>query len=278
MGKYYLDSLAFLWYNKKGNKQKIKHTTMEDVIMANNEYLVELLKLAQSGDMVATNSLISNIRDNEMRKRIGKYLHKNRQCEDEDLKQEFLIGVALSISKADLEIGDPIEYIISQGVYRVRSYLRKHIMQNTTQICRDCGYESRLNRVGNHYKCKKCGSSNVETRETHDHDDIAIMNQCAEDDEIERLIEDTGTYDIIERFRSTLDPNTKVYSLFVLLYDEDINSSNPDVVNYIADIAKKWNTSQTLVVQVREKLKCRLMKFCDSNGLEIKHNRFIQIK
>jgi hypothetical protein len=251
---------------------------MEDIIMANNEYLIELLKLAQSGDMIATNNLISNIRDNEMRRRMSKYLHKNRQCEDEDLKQEFLIGVALAISKADLEIGDPIEYIISQGIYRVRSYLRKHIIQNTTQICRDCGYESRLNRVGNHYECKKCGSHNIDTRETHDHDDVAIMNKCVEDDEIEKLIEEVSAYDIIERFRDTLEPNTKVHSLFVMLYDEDINSDNPEVVNYIADIAKRWNTSQTLVVQVREKLRCRLQRFCSINGLEIKHNKFIQIK
>lgn len=246
--------------------------------MIDNGYLVELLKLAQAGDEIATDNLIAHIRDDEMNRRIGKYLHRNRQCEDEDLRQEFLIGVALSIAKADLEIGDPIEYIMSQGVYRVRSYLRKHIIKNTTQICRDCGYESRLNRIGNHYECKKCGSSNVETRETHDHDDIVIMNQCEEDDEIEKLIEDFGAYDIIERFRDTLEPNTKVYSLFVMLYDEDINSDNPEIINYIAEIAKKWNTSQTLVVQVREKLKVRLMKFCDTNGLEIKHNKFIQIK
>lgn len=251
---------------------------MEVITMIKDEQLVEVLRLAQDGNETAIDNLISYIRDNEMNRRISKYLHRNRQCEDEDLRQEFLIGVALSISKADLEIGDPIEYIISQGVYRVRSYLRKHIMKNTTQICRDCGYESRLNRVDNHYECKKCGSSNIETRETHDHDDIIIMNQCEEDDEIEKLIEDFGAQDIIERFRDTLEPNTKVYSLFVMLYDEDINSSNPDIVNYIAEIAKKWNTSQTLVVQVREKLRVRLLKFCDSNGLEIKHNKFIQIK
>ena len=244
----------------------------------NKEYLIELLKLAQSGDKVAEDNLIAHIRDNEMRKRISKYLHKNRQVEDEDLKQEFLIGVALNISKASLEIGNPIEYIISQGVYRVRSYLRKHIIQNTTQVCGDCGYESRLNRVGNHYECKKCGSHNIETREVYDHDEIALENKCAEDDEIEKLIEDAGADSIIEDFRNTLDKNTKAYYLFVLLYDEDINSDNPDVENYIKEIAKRWGTSQTLVVQVREKLKVKLLNFCKDRGLEIKNNKFIQIK
>lgn len=244
----------------------------------NKEYLIELLKLAQFGDKVAEDNLIAYIRDNEMRKRISKYLHKNRQVEDEDLKQEFLIGVALNISKASLEIGNPIEYIISQGVYRVRSYLRKHIIQNTTQVCGDCGYESRLNRVGNHYECKKCGSHNIETREVYDHDEIALENKCAEDDEIEKLIEDAGADSIIEDFRNTLDKNTKAYYLFVLLYDEDINSDNPDVENYIKEIAKRWGTSQTLVVQVREKLKVKLLNFCKDRGLEIKNNKFIQIK
>lgn len=244
----------------------------------NKEYLLELLKLAQSGDKVAEDNLITYIRDNEMRRRIGRYLHKNRQAEDEDLKQEFLIGVALSISKADLEIGNPIEYICAQGVYRVRSYLRKHIIQGTTQVCRDCGYESRLNRIGNHYECKKCGSHNIDTREIYDHDEVSILNKYDDNDEIERLIDDIGSENIIEQFRDTLDKNTKAYYLFVLLYDEDINSDNPDIENYIREIARRWGTSQTLVVQVKEKLKSKLLRFCKDNGYEIKNNKFIQIK
>lgn len=245
---------------------------------ADKDYLLQLLQLAQSGDRVAENNLITRIKDDFMRKRISKYLYRNRQVEDEDLKQEFLIGVALSINKADLEIGDPIEYIVAQGIYRVRAYLRKHIIQNTTQICHDCGYESRLNRVGDTYICKKCGSHNVETRELHEHNEIILMNKADDTDEIEMMIEQAGDRDIISRFRETLDKNTRVYSLFVLLYDEDINSDNPDVVNYMAEIARRWGTSQTLVVQAKEKLKKRLLAFCAENDLEIKYNHFIQIK
>ena len=244
----------------------------------NNEYLIELLKLTQSGDKVAERNLLTYIKENEMQKRISKYLRKNRQVEDEDLKQEFLIGVALNISRANLEIGNPIEYIISQGVYRVRSYLRKHIIQNTSQMCYDCGYKSRLNRVGNHYECKKCGSHNIETMEVCDHDEFALENKCVEDDEIDKFIEDASATAIIEEFRNTLDKNTKAYSLFALLYDEDINSDNPNIENYIKEIAKRWGTSQTLVVQVKEKLKIKLLKFCEDRELEIKENKFIQIK
>lgn len=243
-----------------------------------DEYLIQLLELAQSGDKVAEDNLIAHIRDNVMRRRIGRFIHKNRQVEDEDIRQEFMIGVALAIPKADLTIGNPIEYIISQGIYRVRSYFRKHVIQNTTQICRDCGFESRLNRVGNTYRCKKCGSDNIETREIYDHDEVALGNKAAENDEIEKLTEEIGADKIIEQFRSTLSPDTRVYDLFVLLYDEDINSDNPDIVNYIAEIAKRWGTSQVLVVQTKDKLKSRLIKFCQCNGYEIKGNRFIQVK
>lgn len=267
-------------YNKKVKSNKTSGTyeggrsSMTD---KNKGYPIELLELAQSGDRVAEDNLIAYIRDNEMRKRISKYLHKNRQVEDEDLKQEFLIGVALNISKANLEIGNPIEFIISQGVYRVRSYLRKHIIQNTTQICMDCGYESRLNRIVNQYECKKCGSHNVETRETCDHDEFALENKICEDDEIDRFIEDISACKIIDEFRSTLDINTKAYNLFVLIYDEDINSDNPNIENYIKEIAKRWGTSQTLVVQTKEKLKVKLLRFCQDRGLEIKDNKFIQV-
>ena len=243
-----------------------------------DEYLIQLLELAQGGDKVAEDNLIAHIRDNVMRRRIGRYIHKNRQVEDEDIRQEFMIGVALAIPKADLTIGNPIEYIISQGIYRVRSYFRKHIMQNTTQVCRDCGYESRLNKVGNTYQCKKCGSTNIDTREVYDYDEVAIGNKAAESDDIEKLTEEIGVDTIIEQFRDTLTKGTRVYDLFVLLYDEDINSDNPDIVNYIAEIARRWGTSQVLVVQTKDKLKSRLITFCRCNGYEIRGNRFIQVK
>lgn len=243
-----------------------------------DEYIIQLLELAQGGDKVAEDNLIAHIRDNVMRRRIGRYIHKNRQVEDEDIRQEFMIGVALAIPKADLTIGNPIEYIISQGIYRVRSYFRKHIMQNTTQVCRDCGYESRLNKVDGTYQCKKCGSTNIDTREVYDHDEVAIGNKAAESDDIEKLTEEIGADTIIEQFRDTLTKGTRVYDLFVLLYDEDINSDNPDIVNYIAEIAKRWGTSQVLVVQTKDKLKSRLITFCRCNGYEIRGNRFIQVK
>ena len=237
-----------------------------------NNHCIGLLKLAQSGDKIAEEQLLIYIKNDYMRKRIGKYLRKNRQVEDDDLMQEFMIGVALSINKAKLDIGDPIEYIIQQGVYRVRSYLRKHILQGTTQICGDCGYETRLNRVNNHYICKKCGSNNITTRELNDYDEIVLMN-----------IEDKSDFEvdlisslIMDSFEHSLDPNTNVYQLYILIKN-GINRDNPQIKNYIKEIAKIWGgCSEQNVVQAMNKLKNRLEKFAFEHNMVIVDNQFVQ--
>lgn len=229
-----------------------------------------LLKLAQSGDKIAEEELIRYIRDNVMRKRISRYLHRNRQVEDDDIKQEFLIGVALSIHRASLDIGDPIEYIIQQGIYRVKTYLRKNILQSTSQVCNCCGYETRLNRVGNNYICKRCGSTDIITRELNDHDEVVMMNlednSIAEEDVLSRIM--------VDEFENTLEEGTNVYNLYVLLRD-GTNRDNPEIKNYLKEIANQWGCSQNNVVQVMDKLKSRIIKFADDNDMDIIGNKFV---
>lgn len=234
---------------------------------------IELLQLAQQGNRNAEELLIVEIRNRFMNKRIGRYLHKNRVVEDEDLKQEFLIGVALAIPKARLDIGDPIEYLINQGVYRVRSYLRKHIIQSTLQVCNDCGYITRLNMVDGHYICKRCGSTNVTTQEVHNNDEIVLNSIPSTDDAIEEIISE----DFISKFEQTLNPNTNVYNLYILLRD-GINRDNPEIPNYIKEIARRWGgCSEQNVVQNMDKLKVKIMQFAKEQGYEIVGNCFIYI-
>lgn len=241
--------------------------------MTTKEEMIELLTMAQNGDQISETTLLMQINKEYMCKRIGRYLGKNRQVENEDLKQEFMIGVALSIKKADLNMGDPIEFLIAQGVYRVRAYLRSKIMTNTTQICIECGNITRLNRIDGIYICRKCGSSNVETHEVHDHDDIAIEN--AVDTSIpvdEQIISKL----LIEEFESTLVDGTNVKKLYILL-KEGINRDNPLVKNYIKSIADIWGgCSEQNVVQVLTKLQNRMIKFASDNGYIISGNQFVE--
>lgn len=235
---------------------------------------IELLQLAQQGNKRAEELLIVEIRDKFMNKRISRYLHRNRIVEDDDLKQEFLIGVGLSIPKARLDIGDPIEYLINQGVYRVRSYLRKHIIQNTSQTCDDCGYITRLNMIDGQYVCKRCGSTNITTQELYDNDEVTLGNIPTIEDEIEDII----GQDMIDRFEKTLTPDTNVYNLYILL-KKGINRDNPNIQNYTKEIAKIWGgCSEQNVVQNLNKLRAKVIQFAEDQGCEIIGNHFIYIE
>lgn len=235
--------------------------------------LVLVLKQAQAGDKTMETNLLVYIKQNIMPKRIGRYLSRNRQVENEDLKQEYMIGVALAIPKADLNIGDPIEFILTQGKYRVRSALRGSIIKNTVQICHECGAVTRLNRVGNDYICKKCGSNNVETQELTDNNEIALDNAEDTEEPIEDFILSKS---LIEQFEETLVDGTNVKNLYMLL-KSGVNRDNPLIKNYIHEIAQIWGgCSEQNVVQALTKLQDRMRKFADEHGYRIVSNRFIE--
>lgn len=236
-----------------------------------NDYYVVLLEKAQDGNEVALNELLTYIRDKVMRRRIGKYLYRNRQVENEDIEQEFMIGVALNIHKAKLDIGDPIEYLVSQGVYRVRSYLKSNIIKGTTQTCMMCGNTSRLNMVGGKYICKKCGGDDVITQELNQHDDGTILNTIESNSNFE---EELLSNMILDEFEKTLGKGTNVYQLYLLLRN-GVNRDNPDVKNYIKEIANMWGCSQNNVVQNMKKLEARIIQFAEFNDMSIVNNKFI---
>lgn len=229
-----------------------------------HEKAVSLLSRAQGGDRYAEHDLIELIQSNYMNRRIGRYLSKNRTVDNDDIKQEFIIGVGNNINNARMDIGDPIEYLIYGGVCRVRSYFRKMIVQNTIQICSDCGDKSRINRVADGvYQCKKCGSIRVTTMELDDHDEIVLGNvqiNAFEDDVISQLV--------VDDFKSTLTPGTNVYSLYELVIEQGFDRDNPMVKNYISAIAKEWGgTSNQNVVQNMKKLSKRLQDWLEKNQL-----------
>lgn len=222
----------------------------------NLEELALLVK-AQNGDKFAEEDLINMIKTQHMMKRISRYMGKNRQVENEDLKQEFLIGVALSLKEAKINVGDPVEFIIFKGLCRVKSFMRKQVVQSTRQICLDCGTKSRLNRdkSSDGYICRKCGSKNINTDEINDNNEVTLMSISTRGFE-EDLISELTMSD----FKSTLIEGTNVYKLYELL-ESGIDRDNPMIKNYIKEIATLWGTSNQNVVQNLNKLKTRIEKF-----------------
>lgn len=230
-----------------------------------------VLRQAKAGDKIAEQNLLIYIRNNYMR-RIGRYLNKNRLVDNDDIKQEFMIGVAFAISKCELNIGNPIEYLVSQGVYRVRSFMRGNIIKNTVQVCRECGTVTRLNMVNGQYVCKKCGSINIDTTEIHDHDDIAMENAVDTQEPIDEMIASTI---MIEEFEATLPDGSNVKNLYELL-KSGINSDNPMIKNYTKTIARIWGgCSEQNVVQTLHKLRKRMQDFARSKGFDIIDGKFV---
>lgn len=236
------------------------------------EELKLVLAQAKSGDKMAEQSLLIHIRNTYMNRRIGRYLGRNRLADNDDLRQEFMIGVAFAIPKCDLEIGNPIEYLLAQGVYRVRSYLRGKITKNTVQVCRECGTITRLNMVGNQYVCKKCGSINIDTSELTDNDEIALENAIDTAEPIDDMI---ASQMMIEAFELTLVDGSNIKALYELL-KSGVNRDNPMVKNYTKEIARIWGgCSEQNVIQTLYKLRKKITEFAASQGFDIKGSRFI---
>ena len=223
-----------------------------------NDSVIDIIKAAQGGDEYAVEKLIIIIRDNHMNKAISRYLYKNRLVENEDVKQMFMIGVAMAIPTVRLDLGNPMIYLINCGIWKVKSYFRAQVFNNTRQTCLDCGHTCRPTKTIKKYDvvvkrsddwiCPSCGGDNV---------DIA---QCTgaevKDDNVfstktDALIEDIVTDSMaIDEFRKTI--NGRVLQLFDMInkgVDRDGTTS------YMRDIADDWGVSTACVAQYLKRLR-----------------------
>ena len=83
---------------------------------------------------------------------------------------------------------------------------------------------------------------------------------------------------MMDRFESTLTPGTNVYNLYILL-KSGINRDNPQISNYIKEIAKIWGgCSEQNVVQNMDKLRRKVTQFAEEQGCNIVGNCFIYIE
>jgi predicted RNA-binding Zn-ribbon protein involved in translation (DUF1610 family) len=234
--------------------------------MINKEVILSMIISAQGGDKLTENDLLEYIRVKEMPRRVGRYINRNRQADNDDVKQEFLIGVAGAIQGAKLDVGDPIEYIMNQGMYRVRSYVRRSIIQGTIQVCDECGHKSRLNKVGDHYECKKCGSHKITTSELNDNNEVTLYNivdkSGFEDDTLSEMI--------VNDFKDTLTPGTNTYKLFEMIMEQGMDRDNPLVKNYMKEIAKVWGGCSTQNISINlKKLQAQFQKYSESKGIDL---------
>ena len=127
--------------------------------------------------------------------------------------------------------------------------------------------------IDGQYVCKRCGSTNITTQELKTNDEIILGNIPTTEDEINEIV----SQDIVDRFEKTLTPGTNVYNLYILL-KQGVNRDNPNIANYIKEIARLWGgCSEQNVVQNMDKLRRRIIQFAEEQGCEIVGNCFIYI-
>ena len=219
---------------------------------------LSLLVAAHAKNRYADTDLLEYIRLNLMPRRIGKYLSKNRQVTNEDLRQEFMIGVALHIHTAKLDVGDPIEYLMAHGLWKIKQHMKRKIRGGTMQVCR-CGYKCRLNKVGyNQYQCPKCGEYEVSTYEVEYHDDIALDSVA--DPSVKDPDDGLISSEMLTEFEHTLVPETNMHKVYMMFRDEI--RGDRGIPNYIAYMADHMGgVSQQCVMQVVKRLRIRFLNF-----------------
>jgi transposase-like protein len=185
-------------------------------------------------------------------------MNKNRLAENDDVSQEFMIGVAHAISEVDMSIGNPIIYLINKGIWKVRSYFRQQVFGNTKQTCLDCGHTCRPTKTlkkhdvvikkFTEWVCPKCHSHRVDV--------VQITGSEVKDDNVfatrtEQLVEEMVMDGMsIQEFRAKL--SGRVLQLFDTI-NNGVDRDNS--VSYQREIADEWGVSTACVSQYLKRLR-----------------------
>lgn len=183
----------------------------------------------------AVRDIIEEIQKYHMWKHIAKYTRVTISGLDvDDIKQVFLIGVAEAIPHVDINIGDPVMYLIQKGKWAVLDLLRKHYRNDLRQYCHACFTETRLHEKGGVPICPVCGETGhsglVERISRNNLDDGTYLNFVSDELSLEDIV--TSNY-LVEQFRNRLSGRRREVFDLIMISGYDRHSCK----NYIKDIA-----------------------------------------
>lgn len=185
--------------------------------------------------------ILMEIVDFHMERHIAKYVKKNTVggMDADDIRQIFLLHCSIAVEKADINIGNPLLFILQKGKWAVVDELRKGYRQSIRQYCHQCGSETRLHEKGGQVICPKCQSGEkVERIVVNNYDDGTVLDYVA--DESLDMDEMLGSEMIVEKFRRSL--TGRKLDIFNLVMYEGYDRAS--CKNYIKEIAEKLGISQ----------------------------------
>lgn len=217
--------------------------------MLTNDLIKNLITAAQGegyeSDMALTDLLIE-ITDRHMKKHLSKYYGKATTggMDDADIEQIFLIGCSKAIREADINIGDPLVFILQKGKWAVVDELRKGYRANIRQYCHNCNNETRIHELGGKIKCPKCDATeNIDRMNINQYDDEegTIMRSVV-DESMDISVAVTSN-SIVDKFRQTLTGRKRDIFDMIMVdgYDRDA------CTNYIKEIAAELGVAPSNV-------------------------------
>lgn len=130
--------------------------------------VTELISRSQRGGSegkMAANQLLLHISEKYLRQKLKRFFRSGMPYDDRDeLRQVFLIGCYKGILEVELNIGDPLAFILNKGLWAARDEIRRKCRERLLQVCKECFVYTKPNRFLGQYQCPQCKSNNVELR------------------------------------------------------------------------------------------------------------------
>ena len=214
------------------------------------EGTLDVVARAQAGDDLALMKLMKIIDTHHKHRYINRYYGMNSAVNNDEIDSEFMLGVWLALSKAKLDVGNPINFICWSGQKKVQSLMKQNIRRETRFQCLECGATGTMGYKYKRSVCSECESPDIET----------WMIQATS-----TVVTADGSFDIftltagvtaetawqlavygiqLEEIRDRL--SGRALELFDITVIEGINSGSSK--NYLREIAYRWGTSQMRVV------------------------------
>lgn len=214
-----------------------------------NDYK-NLIKIVQedNGIMseIAMNDILADIIEYRMNSQLAKYRNKitaGSMIDFDDIQQIFLIACSEAVYKADVDMGNPMLFILQKGKWAVVDALRSTYRQTITQYCDNCHSHTRLFERNGIPICPKCGAeghSTVHRDQIINNDDGTVIDQIIAEESLEdQVIEKL----FIEDFKKKL--SGRKLEIFELIIDEGYDRDS--CKNYIKEIAEVLGIGTTNV-------------------------------
>lgn len=209
---------------------------------------IELIQRAKSLDQDAMNALAGVIIKQYADPALRRWRGRNVLVDNDELRQEFLIGCICALDNVRIDVGNPIRYLIQKGVWAALEYIRKQMGNGVRMHCIRCGRIGRIHTDRGMWKCPKCGSLNVETFMREEHVDITLETCQIDDKQMMRDI----VYDQVEERLLTEEVerrlNGRTLELYKLIVYEGMEKGTSK--NYLADLARRMGGISTACVSI----------------------------